>query len=500
MHDKSDRFDHPQALRPEEFRRLGAVALDIAAKHLQTVAKKPIQPMPPEEVKEQILNLPLPEQGRSPEDILKFLEKHILPYSRGNGHPGFMGWVISPPAHMAILTELPGVALDTPCGGGAQSATYLEWCAIGWIKQLLRFDIPGSHGLFVSGGSMANLTGIAAARHAACRRRGWNMRRDGMRGAPELTLYASGETHACVTRAAELMGMGNSCLRFVGTDGRYRMNLKELEQAIEADIARGAVPFCVVGNAGTVNTGAVDDLDAIAELCGRYNLWFHVDGAYGAFGAVDPARAHLFRGMERADSIALDPHKWLSVPFDCGCVLVRDERNLRECFSLVPAVIRQEELSDEDLGAPHEYSFQLSRAFRALKVWSTLSHVGVSGLRATISRQNALAAELSATIQRSGDLELLAPTSLSIVCFRYAPPGFAHNASRLNELNRQIVNALQSAGRVYPSSTELDGRFAIRANLFHYAVDREDVDALIAGVRRHGERLVSGPVRPLPAA
>ncbi|MBT7614090.1 MAG: aminotransferase class V-fold PLP-dependent enzyme, partial [Rhodospirillaceae bacterium] len=439
----SDRFAYPQALPPEEFRRLGAMALDIAARHLETVADRPMRPHPPAEIQASILDQPLPEEGKAPEDILSFFETQIMPHARGNGHPGFMGWVISPPSHMAILTELPGVAMDSPCGGGGQGATYLEWCAIRWIKELLGYDTPDSHGLFVSGGSMANLTALAAARHAAAERAGWDMRRDGMRGAPDFKIYTSSETHACVTKSMELMGMGNSAIRLIRTDSNYRIDINELKNLIEKDIKDGSVPFCVVGSAGTVNTGAVDDLDALADLCQHNGIWFHVDGAYGAFGALDPERAGLFQGMERADSIALDPHKWLSVPFDCGCVLVRDRQNLRNCFSLTPAYIRSASEIGDDLGSPHEYSFQLTRAFRALKVWSTLSHVGARAFRETVSRHNTIATQLAKIVEESDDLELLAPSSLSIVCFRYAPPALAGDNERLNAVNRALVDLLQ---------------------------------------------------------
>ncbi len=359
-----NRFKHPQALRPEKFRRLGKQALEIAARHLETVANQPIKPMPDAKVRQAILDQPLPREGQAPEDILAFMEHQIMPHARGNGNPGFMGWVISPPAHMAVLTELPGVAMDSPCGGG-HGATFLELTAIRWIKEMLGYDHPDSYGLFVSGGSMANLTALAAARHAAARKLGWNMRRDGMRNAPDFVVYTSRETHACVTKSMELMGMGHDAIRLIDTDDHYRMKIKMLREQIERDIEDGRVPFCVVASAGTVNTGAIDDLNAVADLCGQHGLWFHVDGAYGAFGALDPTKAEAFSGMTRADSIALDPHKWLSVPFDCGCVLVRDEKNLRDCFSLIPAYLRGNEAFGDGLGSPHEYSFQLTRAFRA---------------------------------------------------------------------------------------------------------------------------------------
>tara|TARA_Y100001934_G_scaffold283395_1_gene402785 strand:- start:45 stop:1520 length:1476 start_codon:yes stop_codon:yes gene_type:complete len=483
----SERFAYPQAIAPDEFRRLGAMALDIASRHLESVAERPINPKPSKATQMVIQDQPLPQDGMTPEAILGFLEDNILPHARGNGHPGFMGWVISPPAHMAVLTELPGVAMDSPCGGGGQGATYLEWCVIRWIRELLGYDAPESHGLLVSGGSMANLTALAAARHATAKRLGWDMRRDGMRNAPDFTLYTSSETHACVTKSAELMGLGRNAIRNIDVNYNYHIDINALAEEIKKDIKEGKVPLCVVGSAGTVNTGAIDDLEALADLCEDKGIWFHVDGAYGAFGAIDPSKRDIFNGMTRADSIALDPHKWLSVPFDCGCVVVKDRANLRDCFSLIPAYIRSAEDIGDDLGSPHEYSFQLSRAFRALKVWSTLSHIGARGFRETVSRHNAMAAELAETVERAEDMELLAPTELSIVCFRYAPPALADDDDRLNAINRSIIRRLQAEGRVHPSHTELNGAFAIRANIFHYASDQSDLDALIDGVRRLGE-------------
>lgn len=483
----SDRFEHPQALHPDAFRRIGQQALDIAARHLETVVDRPIKPMPDAETRQIISDQPLPVQGHAPEDILGFLEREIMPHARGNGNPGFMGWVISPPAHMAVLTELPGVAMDSPCGGSGQGATYLEWTTIRWIKEMLGYDHPGSHGIFVSGSSMANLTALAGARHAAANKHGWNMRRDGMRKAPDFTVYTSRETHACVTKSMELMGMGHDAIRLIDTDDTYSMNINKLRSVVESDIEDGRVPFCVVASAGTVNTGAIDDLDAVADLCAKHDIWFHVDGAYGAFGALDPDKADAFSGMKRADSIALDPHKWLSVPFDCGCVLVRDGQNLRDTFSLIPAYIRGTDSDSSDVGSPHEYSFQLSRAFRALKVWSTLMHVGVEGFRDTVHRHNTMAANLAAEVSASDDLELLAPASLSIVCFRYAPPALAGDNERLNTINRTLIEELQAEGRIYPSHTELEGRFSLRANIFHYATDQSDLDLLLASVRRLGD-------------
>ena len=474
---------------------MGARAIEIAARHLETVVESPIRTVPPEGVKHQLLDQPLPLEGGSPEDMLAFLEKNIMPFARGNGHPGYMGWVISPPAHMAVLTDLLGAALDTNCGGGHPVATWLERCAIRWIKEFLGYDSPDSHGLFVSGGSMANLIAIAAARFVAARREGWDIREKGMYGAPNFTIYASHETHACVNKAVELMGMGQNAIRFVSTDEEYRIDLDALDTVIENDIRNGMVPCCIVGNAGTANTGAVDNMAALADICERHGIWLHVDGSYGGFALIDPQRADLFNGLDRADSIALDPHKWLSTPFDCACVLVRDRHALRDCFSLISPLIRLVGMDEDDLGAQHEYGIELSRSFRALKVWSVLSHIGVDGFRDTICRHNAMAAELACFVQQSEDLELLAPAPLSVVCFRYVPPDIPSDDGHLNALNKEIVVKLQAEGRVFPSSTELDGRFAIRANIFHYASDHSDVDALIQGVRRYGSALAQGIAR-----
>lgn len=485
----SDRFEYPQALQPEEFRRIGEMALDIAARHLKTVVDQPIRPMPDPKTRQTIMDQALPLQGHAPEEILGFLEREIMPHARGNGNPGFMGWVISPPAHMAVLTELPGTAMDSPCGGSGQGATYLELTAIRWIKEMLDYDHTGSHGIFVSGGSMANLTALAAARHATANKHSWNMRQDGMRNAPDFTVYTSRETHACVTKSMELMGMGHNAIRTIDTDDFYCIRINDLKIAIKNDIEGGRTPFCVVASAGTVNTGAIDDFHAVADLCEEHNIWFHVDGAYGAFGVLDPDKAEAFAGMTRANSIALDPHKWLSVPFDCGCVLVRDGQNLRETFSLIPDYLRGTDSERSDIGSPHEYSFQLSRAFRALKVWSTLMHVGVNGFRDTIHRHNTMAANLAAMVDASHNLELLAPASLSIVCFRYAPPSLTDDNERLNTINRALVEELQAEGQVFPSHTELEGRFALRANIFHYATDHSDLDVLLASVGRLGDEI-----------
>ena len=479
-----------QLIDQDRFRELGERVVELANRHLREVMERPIAPNPAPDERRLLLDQPLPAAGADPDAILDFARDHILTHPRGNGHPGFYGWVISPPAHMPVLTEMLAAAMNAACGGGEHGAILLEMCVIRWIKELMGFDQSGAHGILVSGGSMASLTALAAARHRAAARLGWDIRADGLQAGPRLTLYAGGEVHACVKKSTELMGLGHRALRRIGTDTNFHVDLKELEQRIENDKKDGFVPFCVVGSAGTVNTGAVDDLDGLADIAERHGLWLHVDGAYGAFGALDPERSERFAGMARADSLALDPHKWMAVPIECGCTLVRDAANLRDAFSLIPPYIRVDgAYGIEGMGAPMEYGFQLTRGFRAFKVWSTLMHIGRDGLAQTVARHNRLAYYLKGLIQADGNLELLAPVELSIVCFRYAPADLTGDEKRLNELNKAILARLQADGESYPSQTLLGDRFAIRANIMHYATNERHIDRLVEQVLAIGLEL-----------
>jgi glutamate/tyrosine decarboxylase-like PLP-dependent enzyme len=293
-----------------------------------------------------------------------------------------------------------------------------------------------------------------------------------------------------VRKSVELLGLGTDSLREVPIDAERRLSAAGLAEAVAADRAAGRRPFCVVASAGTVNTGAVDPLGEIAEVCEREKLWLHVDGAYGWIGGIDPAKAPLYAGLSRAQSLALDPHKWLAVPIECGCTLVRDGANLRDAFSLIPPYIRIDGRAGAgDVGAPMEYGFQLTRSFRAFKVWATLMHIGRDGLVETVARHNALARHLRGLIESAEDLELLAPVELSIVCFRYAPPALTGDEARLDDLNKAILARLQADGESYPSQTLLDGKFAIRANIMHYATTTAHVERLVELVREAGEEL-----------
>jgi aromatic-L-amino-acid decarboxylase len=480
----------PPALDIDEFRQFGYRAVDLAAAHLAGIRGRPVFTPMTEEERQALLMLPLGEGGAAPAALLDLVAEQIAPHPMGNGHPRFFGWVNSPPAPMGVLAELLAAVLNPSCAGGDHAAIYLERAAVRGLMELTGFPTEGSMGLLVSGGSMASLTALAAARHWAAARDGWDVRGDGLAGRPQLVLYVSEEGHGCLRKAAELLGIGGAGVRTVPVDGDFRMDVAALRAAVAADRAAGRRPFCVAASAGTVNTGAIDPLDVLADLCAEEALWLHVDGAYGALGVLDPEKASRYAGITRADSLALDPHKWLSVPVECGCVLVRDGALLRETFSLVPPYLRTEEGKGFG-GLPwfSEYGFQQSRGFRALKLWLTMQHMGRAGISALVSRHNALARRLAALVDAAPDLERLASVELSIVCFRYAPDALCGDEARLDALNKAIMEEMQAGGEAFVSSTVLRGRFALRACVLHYGTTEQDIAALVEIVRRTGARI-----------
>jgi glutamate/tyrosine decarboxylase-like PLP-dependent enzyme len=473
------------ALDPAEFRRLGHELVDLLADHLAGLSKGPVfVPMDPGE-RQALLEAPLPGDGVSPAVILDRLRRQVLPHPMGNGHPRFFGWVNSPPAPLGVLAELAAAAINPSCAGGDHAAIYLERAAVRWLMELVGYPIDRSMGLLVSGGSVASLTGLAAARHHAAAADGWNVRAEGLQNVrPPLVLYISEDGHSALRKAAELLGLGAGATRVVRVDDRLRMDVEALRAAVSADRSAGRRPFCVAASAGTASTGAIDPLDAIADLCAEEGLWLHIDGAYGAVAAVHPDRARRLAGLARADSLALDPHKWLAVPVECGCVLVRDGAVLRDAFSLVPPYLRTEEGRGFG-GLPwfSEYGIQQTRGFRALKLWMTLQHMGRAGVERLIARHVELAAGLARIIEASPDLELLAPVELSIVCFRHAPPHLRGDDRRLDELNRTIVERVQAGGEAFLSQTTVRGRFALRACILHPETTEADLQALLAAIR-----------------
>lgn len=468
-------------LDPDAFRALAHRAVDLAADHLAAVPEGPVFcPMAPAE-RAALLRQPLPEDGDDPAALLTAVRDQVFTHPMGNGHPRFFGWVNSPPQPVGIVGDLLASALDPSCAGGDHAAIYLEHAVIRWLMELVGYPTEAV-GLLLSGGSMASLTALAVARHRALERLGHDVRARGLQGrdAP-LVVYQSSEGHSSLRKSVELLGLGADHLRVVPAGPDCRFPVPALREAIAADRAAGRHPFCVAASAGTVATGAVDPLDEIAEVCAAEDLWFHVDGAYGGFGVLDPGAAPRFRGMERADSLALDPHKWLSVPVECGALLVRDAAAMRRAFSLVPTYLRTE--PDQGFGGLpwfSEFGFQQTRGFRALKLWLVLAASGRTGVTAHVRHGARLAGALAARIRAVPELELFGDPPLSIVCFRHRGP---------DALNRALMHRLQEEGRVFVTQAELEGRFWLRACILGDATQESDLEVLIDEVRRLGAQL-----------
>ncbi len=475
---------------PEAFRAFAHEAADLAADYLAGLPDRPVYRQMPPESRMDLLELPLPATGAPAAAVLDQFRAEILPYPMGNGHPRFFGWVNSPPTAIGIVAELLAATMNPSCAGGDHAAIYLERATVRWLMELMGYPTDGSMGILVSGGSMASLTGLATARQWASAQDGWDARRDGAHGGLQMSLYVSSETHTTVVKAAELLGIGSRYVRTVPADADFRMDIAALEAAVISDREAGYRPMAVVGSAGTVSTGAIDPLDAIADLCAEHGLWFHVDAAYGGPGVLDDRVAARFAGMERAHSLAIDPHKWLSVPVECGCVFVRDGDLLRQTFSLVPPYVQVEEGKGIG-GLPWyaEYGFQQSRGFRALKTWMSLAHAGREGIAQTIRRHNDLARSLATRIDDHPRLELLVAPQLSIVCFRFTPEAADIETVDRNALNKTLMERVQASGDAFVTQAMLGDVFALRANVLHYATAEADLDALVEVVVRLGDAL-----------
>ncbi|MCC9308870.1 pyridoxal-dependent decarboxylase [Kitasatospora sp. RB6PN24] len=461
-----------------DFRTAARAAAELVSDYLAAVPAGPVwQPMDPA-ARQALLDAPLPPTGQELEELLAVIAGQVLPAPMGNGHPRFFGWVNSAPAPAGVLAALAAAAMNPSSAGGDHADVHLERAVVRWIAELVGFPHRPGGGLLTSGTSMATIVCLAAARGRAAARVGHDVRADGLAGLPPLVGYVTGETHSCVRKAAELLGLGSRQLRAVPADAEGRIDPAALRAEVAADRAAGRLPFLVVASAGTVNTGAVDAFEPIADLCAEEELWLHVDGAYGAFGVLDPAIAHRYAGLDRADSLALDPHKWLGVPVDCGCALVRDPEQLRGTFSLVPSYLRDEE---GGLGWFSEYGIEQTRPFRSLKVWATIAHRGRDGIAADVAHCTRLARRLGELVAADPALELLAPVDTSVVAFRARPAGLAE--AELNALNRALPLAVQRRGRAFVTGTLLGDREALRACLINAATSEADLTVLLDEVR-----------------
>jgi glutamate/tyrosine decarboxylase-like PLP-dependent enzyme len=474
----------------EAFRDLAHRLLDDAIDHLRTVRERPVwQPVP--DAVRQALAEPLPVEGQGLERTCRELRDLILPYPTGNTHPRFWGWVHGSGTPGGMLAELIAAAMNANCGGRDHGAVHVERQVIEWCRELFGFP-EGASGIVVSGTSLGTLIGLAVARHHLA---GVDVRAEGIsRTSAPLVGYASVEAHGSVARAFEILGLGGNALRRIPADQDYRMDTAALRRGIDADRAAGARPFLVVGTAGTVNTGAIDDLAALAEVCAQEKLWLHVDGAFGALIALSAALKPRLAGIGRADSLAFDFHKWLHVPYDAGCVLVRRGDLHRAAFAMTPDYLRRGARGLAG-GDPWfcDYGPELSRGFRALKVWFTLQEHGARRLGAAIERNCDQAQYLAGRIVRDARLELMAPVALNIVCFRVCRPGIS--STQLDRLNAAIVADLQEAGVAAPSTTTLGGRTAIRVCLTNHRTRQSDLDCLLEATIACAERRLSSSPR-----
>jgi glutamate/tyrosine decarboxylase-like PLP-dependent enzyme len=457
-----------------DLRALGHRMLDDMIDRLQSQGegRGPVwQPMPPEA--RHALRTPLPSGTADPVTLYEAFQTQVVPYALGNTHPRFMGWVHGGGTGIGMLAELLAAGLNANLGGRDHAPIELERTVIAWAAEMVGMPATSS-GLLVTGSSMANMIAVLVARRAAA---GPAVRAEGVNGCG-LVGYAGTSAHGCIARAFDLSGLGTDALRTIPVDTDHRMELAALAEAVRRDRAAGLSPFIVVATAGSVDTGAIDDLDAIAAFCSAEGLWFHVDGAFGALAALSPALRPRLRGIERADSLAFDFHKWAQVPYDSGCIVIRDGEAQAATFAQTLAY-----LSREDRGAagnapwPCDLGPDLSRGFRALKVWMTLATYGAERMGRLVDDSCAVARHLAARIAAEPSLELLAPVDLNIVCFRVAG-----GAEDLDRLNSELVKDLHESGIAVPSTTTINGKRAIRAAIVNHRTTPRDVDLMIDGL------------------
>jgi glutamate/tyrosine decarboxylase-like PLP-dependent enzyme len=488
----------PLEISPDDFRALGHRLIDRLADFLASLPDRPVTPGELPSAVRETLNAarPLPERGADPAPLLETATDLLIDHSLFNGHPRFWGYITSSAAPIGALGDLLAAAVNPNVGAWFLSpmASEIEAQTVRWIAEMLGFPTePG--GLLVSGGNMANFVCFLAARQAKA---GWDVRATGMVGeaARRLRVYGSRETHTWIQKAADMFGLGTDSIRWIATDDQLRMDTAALRKQIQKDLAAGDRPFLVIGAAGSVSTGAIDPLPEIAVICREYDLWFHVDGAYGGFAAMLPDASPDLRGLSEADSVAVDPHKWLYAPIEAGCALVRDSAKLREAFAYHPPYYHfgVEAVNYLDFGP------QNTRGFRALKVWLAIQQVGRQGYVRMISDDVRLAQTLYRRVSDHPALEAFTQ-SLSIATFRYVPPDLQPGANTervetyLNDLNQELLTRLQNSGEAYVSNAVIEGKYVLRACIVNFRTALADVEALPGIVARHGAE-VDATIRP----
>jgi len=478
-----------QTLDPQDWdamRVLGHQMIDDLIDYWAGIREEKIWKPIPEEVKV-FLDQPIPEKGQAPEEVYREFKENIFPYNKGNVHPRFFAWIQGTGTPMGTFGDLLASGMNPNAAIGEHSAMYVDRQVVNWCKQLMNFPAEAS-GILVSGGSMANITALTVARNSFGEEK---IRQKGLKAASgQLLIYCSVETHSCIQKAAEIIGLGTDAVRKIGVNERFELDVTLLKAQLEEDLQAGFLPFCLVGTAGTVNTGAIDPMDELLEISKAYGLWFHVDGAYGALAKLDPIYTPALKAIEEADSLAFDLHKWLYVPYEVGCTLIRDAKKHRDSFAITPNYLLQEKRGlSGGLDSVNNYGFELSRGFKALKVWMSIKEQGREKYAAMIAQNNRHAVYLAALVEENPFLELTAPLSMSITCFRMIQPGWGEDA--LHALNKEILLRLQEEGIASPSSTILNGKYTLRVANTNQRTRKEDMDLLVREVLRIGMQKIA---------
>lgn len=447
--------------------RLGHRVADLVAHHLATIRSEPvIASLPRSELNASLVGPP-PENPADFESILATLDEHVFPYHAREPHPGFLAYVPSCPTFPALLGDWIATGYNFFAGVWPVAAgpNQIEMVVLEWIRSWMGLG-PGASGLLTSGGSAANMTAVVAARHAAIER-GADIRK--------LVAYTSAQAHSSVVRAAWIAGISRENVRTVAIDDRFRMRPDELRRMIDDDRAAGLTPFLAIANAGTTNTGAVDPIEEVADICGKNDLWLHVDAAYAGFAALTAEGKRLIGRLDRADSLTLDPHKWLFVPFECGCLMVKDPSRLSDAFMIAPEYLRDVAPGEEEVNFA-DRGVQLTRYSRALKIWVSVRYFGTGLISAAIQEAMERARLLESLVAASPDFEVLSPAQFGILCFRARPAGVGD--ADLDSLNERINARVVAGGRFLISSTRLNGRFSLRMCTLGYRTTRDDVREL----------------------
>jgi len=489
---KSPKPDYAhETLDPEDWgamRELGHKMVDDMLDYMETVADRRPWQRAPESVKAHF-NAGMPLNPQPADQVYEEFLEYVLPYPIGNIHPRFWGWIFGTGTVMGALAEFLAAAMNTNAGDiDHHSANHVEKQVLSWVKEMLAYPSSAS-GLLTSGCSAANLIGLTVARNAKA---GYDLRRKGVKANEnKMVLYASQEIHSSIQKAVEILGLGSEALRRIPVNEDFEVDLEALKETIAQDRAKRYHPFCVVGAAGTTNTGAVDDLNSLADICEEEDLWLHVDGAFGAWAALAPGASGKVAGMGRADSLALDLHKWMYLQYEIGCILVRHEEEHRKTFFLRPDYLARVEggrgMTSGDLPWLTDYGYQLSRNFRALKAWMSIKEHGSRKFGRLIQQNIDQAQYLAQLVIDAPELELMAPVPLNVVCFRYISPELEEG--KLDDLNQQIMVELQERGIAVPSGTRIGGKFALHIANTNHRSSWEDFHTLASEVIRLGEQI-----------